>query len=89
LARVNDSVNQENKNRIGFLAQDVMKSFPELVKKEQPSGKYSVNYIEMIPILLKAVQDLKTIVDKQQQTINMLTGTTPPKCHRRNDTELS
>jgi len=68
----NDSL--DRKNKIGFIAQDVMKYFPEMVKKDGGNGKYSVNYMEMIPVLLKAVQDLKEIVDKQQKAIDALTG---------------
>jgi hypothetical protein len=64
----------DRKNKIGFLAQDIMKYFPEMVKKDGGNGKYSVNYIEMIPVLLKAVQDLKTIVDQQQVAIKELSA---------------
>jgi hypothetical protein len=74
LENESDRIRNDNKNKIGFLAQDIMKSFPELVKKDDENGKYSVNYIEMIPVLLKAVQDLKATVDQQQKTINSLLG---------------
>jgi hypothetical protein len=73
-ANESDSSKQDFKNKIGFLAQDVMRYFPEMVKKDNGNGKYSINDIEMIPILLKAVQDLKVIVDKQQQAIKELSG---------------
>jgi hypothetical protein len=76
LANASDRINQrqDRKNKIGFLAQDLQKQFPEMVTKEDTAGKYYVNYIEMIPVLLKAFQDLKTIVDQQQKTIEALSA---------------
>ena len=38
----------------GFLAQDVQKVFPELVK-EDGTGYLSMNYIELIPLLVEAI----------------------------------
>ena len=45
----------------GLMAQDVQKLFPELVK-EDGYGYLSVNYIELIPLLIQAVQELSTEV---------------------------
>ena len=42
----------------GFLAQDVQKLFPELVH-EDGAGYLSVNYVELIPLLVQAVQELR------------------------------
>ena len=44
--------------KIGLLAQEVQKAFPELVKKANDSeGTLSVNYQGMIPVLLNAIKE--------------------------------
>jgi hypothetical protein len=53
-----------NKNvRYGFLAQDVEKLYPELVKKCD-SGYKTVNYIEFIPILISQIQSMQNEIDE-------------------------
>jgi hypothetical protein len=48
----------ESVSKIGLLAQEVQKSFPELVKKANDSeGTLSVNYQGMIPVLLNAIKE--------------------------------
>ena len=47
----------------GFLAQDVQKILPELVQ-EDDAGYLSINYIEMIPLLVNAVQQLSSEVEE-------------------------
>jgi hypothetical protein len=52
--------------KIGLLAQEVQKAFPELVKKANDSeGTLSVNYQGMIPVLINAIKE-------QQKQINEL-----------------
>ena len=46
-----------NANEYGMLAQEVEKVLPELVITD-PDGKKLINYIELIPMLLNAVQAL-------------------------------
>lgn len=46
---------------MGFIAQEVQNVIPELVLSSD--DKLSVNYIGIIPILTKAVQELKAEVD--------------------------
>lgn len=45
----------------GLSAQDVQKLFPELVEQDG-AGYLSVNYVELIPLLIKAVQELSAEV---------------------------
>ena len=51
-----------DKSHYGLLAQDVQKLFPELVQ-ECGDGYLSVNYIELIPLLIQAVQELSLEVE--------------------------
>ena len=46
----------------GLIAQDVQKIFPELVYER--GEKLSINYIELIPLLIKTIQDLSTEVEE-------------------------
>ena len=57
-----------NQKHYGFIAQDVQKLFPDLVK-EDGSGYLSVNYVELIPLLVNAIQELSAEVEmlKAQQ----------------------
>lgn len=56
------------KKHYGLLAQDVQKLFPELVT-EGGDGYLSINYVELIPLLIQAVQDLSTEVEELKAQI--------------------
>jgi hypothetical protein len=48
----------ESESKIGLLAQDVQKAFPELVKTTNDSDKtLSVNYQGLIPVLINAIKE--------------------------------
>ncbi len=55
----NKFVKGGNANEYGLLAQEVETVFPELVITD-PEGKKLINYLELIPMLLNAVQNLST-----------------------------
>ena len=64
------------KNRVGFLAQDFIKVFPDLVKYDSTADIYSINYVSLIPYLVKSLQEqqsrietLQNIVTSQEQEI--------------------
>ena len=50
------------KTHYGLIAQELQDIFPDLVY-EGEDGYLSINYIELIPILIKSVQELKAKVD--------------------------
>ena len=56
----------------GFKAQDIAKIYPELTYKDDSTGKYSVNYIGFIPILVEMVQELQSTVSAQSLKIKEL-----------------
>ncbi len=64
----------------GFLAQDLQKIFPELVEKQRHTEKgkseqtdyLSVNYIELIPIMVSAIQELQKQNENLQKQIDEL-----------------
>lgn len=72
--------------QLGFIAQEVEKVIPELVKETKqavdvtkPDGESitvkMVNYIGLIPVLTKAIQEQQEIIEKQNERINKLEAT--------------
>ena len=57
--------------QMGFIAQDLEKVYPELVKK-RTDGKRTVDYDLLVPALVEAIKELKNTVDKQQKQIEKL-----------------
>jgi len=50
------------KKHFGLVAQDLQKIYPDLVY-ENDNGYLSVNYIEMIPLLIQSIKELKEEID--------------------------
>ena len=53
----NEDLTRANQIHYGLLAQEVKELYPELVH-EDAAGVMSINYMELIPLLIQAVQDL-------------------------------
>lgn len=56
----------------GFSAQEIENIIPELTQKDDSTGKYSVNYIGFIPILVEALNQQQNIIDAQSLKIKEL-----------------
>ncbi|MDB4589128.1 tail fiber domain-containing protein, partial [Flavobacteriaceae bacterium] len=55
----------ESESKIGLLAQDVQKAFPELVKTTNDSNQtLSVNYQGLIPVLINAIKEQQKQIDE-------------------------
>jgi trimeric autotransporter adhesin len=63
--------NSVTKRNIGVMAQDVKAIMPELVEN-MPNGKLGVTSTEMIPVLIKAIQEQQVQIAKQQAQIDDL-----------------
>ena len=83
IANIIDSINkilpvsyttiENNKNKYGFIAQDLQKILPNVVNIPQDNNDmYSIDYISLIPLLTKSIQELSSIVSIQQNEINDL-----------------
>ena len=59
------------KKSIGFLAQDVLPLFPELVETNE-EGYLGLNYAGFGVLAIKAIQEQQDIIDTQQEEINNL-----------------
>lgn len=51
------------KRHIGLMAQEVQKLFPNLVEKGQ-DGYLTVNYVELVPVLIRSIQELKAELEE-------------------------
>ena len=69
-----ENQNEEiDKRNLGFIAQDLEYIIPEIVNVPSSSNAvYSLQYTSIIPILIKAIQELNEIVTKNTNTSNMI-----------------
>lgn len=58
-----------NKKHYGVLAQEVEKVFPELVENNNISGYKTVNYQELIPIMLAKMKKMQDEIDEIKQNV--------------------
>ncbi len=59
--------------KIGLLAQEVQKAFPELVKKAgDAEGTLSINYQGMIPVLINAIKEQQIELQKLEKKLKLL-----------------
>ena len=54
---------KSERQKVGFIAQEIKKIFPEFVNKEE-NGLLSVDYVSIIPVLVTAIQDLRKEIDE-------------------------
>ena len=72
-----DGFGNNRKNQLGFIAQEVEEVFPEIVdtwgESDDPNNPYkSVGPGGLIPVLVKAIQELSTKLDEATTRINTL-----------------
>jgi Chaperone of endosialidase len=58
---------------IGFLAQDLRKVIPEVVVGDEKKETLAVNYIELIPVLVSAIQEQQKQIDDLKKMVQLLT----------------
>jgi hypothetical protein len=56
----------------GFIAQEIEKDFPELVKTDSTTMLKAINYDGMIPVLLQAIKEQQTQLAQLQQHIDQI-----------------
>ena len=62
----------EKENKIGLLAQEILKVFPELVKEgNDKNGTMSVNYQGLIPVLINAIKEQQNQIDELMVKIEL------------------
>lgn len=68
----NDYQLQVKKNHAGFMAQEINIIYPHLVKHNSHSDKYYVNYIGLIPEIVRAMQEQQDLIHNLNSTITKL-----------------
>jgi hypothetical protein len=64
---------ESGKRRIGLIAQDVEKVISEVVDKGTDTAQtLGINYSEMVPILIKAIQEQQKEIDELKTLVNSL-----------------
>ena len=63
--------NRDTSEQIGFIAQEVEKEFPQLVKTDD-KGIKSVAYANMTPVLLQAIKEQQQQIDELKKEVEEL-----------------
>lgn len=63
----NEEMKMSARRHFGIDAEELQKIYPDLVLEEQ-DGYLAVNYVELVPVLIRAIQELKQQVDELQGT---------------------
>mgnify|MGYP000621423631 CR=1 FL=1 len=64
------TMKNDNKQKIGVLAQDIEKVFPELVS--ETDGIKSVNYLGLVPVLINALKEQEQRLERLEQIVAQL-----------------
>lgn len=64
--------NNQDKKHLGFLAQDLLTQTPEVVFQDETIDQYGVKYAELIPVLVKAIQEQQAMIEAQALEIRKL-----------------
>jgi hypothetical protein len=62
-------IEEVRKNRVGFLAQDVEKVIPEVVRYDDSTDIYSIDYTKFTPFLVEAIKEQQLIIDSMKVEI--------------------
>lgn len=60
--QLQDTVTESQRVHYGFDAQEMQSFFPDLVQKDN-AGNVSINYVELIPLLVQTIKDLSAEVE--------------------------
>jgi autotransporter adhesin len=65
------TMKKNSKQKIGVLAQDIQKVFPELVSKDE-NEMLAVNYQGLVPVLINALKEQHTKISRLEHLVNKL-----------------
>jgi hypothetical protein len=67
--------NEGGKRSFGFIAQDLYNLVPEAVNVPlNDTNNYTIEYMSLIPLLTKSIQELTNKINRQQETIDYLSS---------------
>jgi len=61
---------EKNKDKFGFIAQELKEVYPTLVNYDKKSDLYSINYVELIPVLVGALNEQQSQIDSLKELIS-------------------
>lgn len=71
-AKVYDKKSGDKQSReIGLIAQDVVNVFPEVVS-DNNSGYLSIDYMEMVPLIIETIKEQQMLIENNQKNIDRL-----------------
>ena len=65
-------IKEESKNKIGFMAQEIQKEFPEAVTVADENEYLAVDYTMLIPVLLEAIKEQQELIQDLQAKVQKL-----------------
>jgi len=80
---------EDGKDNTGFIAQELMKIFPRYVNFDEEAGLYEINYISLIPELVKALQEQQESIETLQKEIAQIKTTDNTKKRETITTEFN
>jgi hypothetical protein len=70
--KIKAKLQTDDKNRLGFIAQEVQKILPQSVKVNESDSTLCIQLIDFIPILVKGMQEQTTRIDSLKSVIDEL-----------------
>jgi hypothetical protein len=63
---------KDNKQDVGFIAQEVEKVFPQLVHTDEFTDLKSVQYLNIVAVLVEAIKEQQQIIESQNERLDRL-----------------
>jgi len=61
---------EKDEKSLGLIAQEVQAVINNVVTYNEEQDKYGVSYTELIPVLIKAIQEQQEVIEQQEKTID-------------------
>jgi len=75
------------KNKMGFVAQDVMELFPEAVVYEEDIDRYYLDYNAIIPVIVEAMKEQQATINQLEEELSSLKNNNRDKSATITETE--
>jgi hypothetical protein len=62
----------DSNKQLGLIAQDAKKIMPEIVSGNEETGNLSINYTELVPVLINAIKEQQKQIDELKQIVKKL-----------------
>ncbi len=66
---VGEMLERDRKNNYGFIAQELLEISPEVVKYDDSTDVYAVNYMQIIPLLVEAIKEQNRMILRLEQKL--------------------